>query len=117
MRTTMLALAVVALSFACATSRPTASNTNQDACKRYAEHLNALAPCVGLTYDPDNWCAGVDRLPVDMTTYYDCLRTNASCEGEVSKIEIDRCTPPLVKLVSDAPALGSEHPLAPKEGQ
>lgn len=104
MRTTGALLFAAAAALACATGGggPT-SSTNRDACERYAEHLNTLAPCVGLIYDPDNWCEGADQLPVDMTSYYDCLRTNATCEGTAAKIASDQCTPPLVQLLPKPP--------------
>jgi hypothetical protein len=101
---------------ACATGPATPqAKGNREACRRYAEHLNELSPCVGLTYDPDNWCEGTDQLTVDMTPYYDCLLANSACEGTTPRLEVEQCTPPLVLLVADQ-TLGS--PQAPNgEGE
>jgi hypothetical protein len=106
-----LALAVLGLGLAC-TSGPATPQAkgNRAACHRYAEHLNELSPCVGLTYDPDNWCEGADQLAVDMTAYYDCLLANSACEGTTARLEVGQCTPPLVLLAADQ-TLGS--PQAP----
>lgn len=69
---------------------------NRKACEEYVVHMNLLERCMGVRYDADNLCEGVERTPVDMTGYYECLRQHTSCDGEQARLDVDGCVPPLL---------------------
>jgi len=80
---------------ACAGTEPSEGAGNEDACRRYVDHMNGL-DCVQLTYDADETCAGAGLSPADMVPYWDCARANARCEGETPVIEIAQCRQPMM---------------------
>lgn len=102
-------VAVVALILGCSGGVPTGKPTsNHQACERYSDHLNSLSPCVGLIYDSDNLCEGIDLVPVDLIPTYDCLVANTRCEGDQPILDTQSCQLPLVTL--DGPVAVTELP-------
>ncbi len=86
---------VLVTALGCGWSESTTGNrANREACEAYVAHMNELTPCMGVTYDVDNMCAGADQTPVDMASYYDCLRTNSSCNGLEPSLSLDVCQQP-----------------------
>lgn len=71
---------------------------NRQACEAYVAHMNTLEPCMNITYDVDNLCAGTDDEPVDMAPYYQCLRDNSRCDGTEPVLSLDGCAPPSVPI-------------------
>jgi hypothetical protein len=66
---------------------------NREACAAYVEHLNSL-PCVE-DVDVDDNCPegafdGGDA--ADCVSYFDCLTTAATCDGDTFVNDIDSCT-------------------------
>ena len=59
---------------------------NQAACLEYVEHYNSLACIkkVGATFTPSDMCPPeLDITPQDMTGYYNCLKENSKCNGDI----------------------------------
>ncbi|MEN0062943.1 MAG: hypothetical protein AAGA48_12390 [Myxococcota bacterium] len=72
-------------------------------CRDYVAHMNGLESCLGLSYDPDNFCDGVQS-GVDWGPYYRCLVDNTTCNdaGQAS-MSYDDCAPPLVTQSAPTP--------------
>lgn len=66
---------------------------NKTACEAYVKHMNGLE-CLGVEYKADEMCAMVDKSPLDMEEYYNCMAENSKCEGKVPKIDISGCKMP-----------------------
>ncbi|HHO49379.1 MAG TPA: hypothetical protein ENK18_00545 [Deltaproteobacteria bacterium] len=75
-------------------SRGEGSQTNRVACESYVAHMNTLTPCMGVSYEVDNFCAGANASSVDMVPYYRCLQENSSCDGTEPVYNFDDCEPP-----------------------
>jgi hypothetical protein len=57
---------------------------NQAACRRYVEAFNGLGCTGNIQFDIDEFCpSALDLAPSNMGPYYDCLRENAKCNGEL----------------------------------
>lgn len=69
---------------------------NRRACEAYVTHMNLLERCMGVRYEADNLCEGMERTPVDMTGYFQCLREHSACDGEQPRLEAESCVPPLL---------------------
>lgn len=69
-------------------------SSNRGACEAYVAHMNTLTPCMGVSYEVDNFCAGVDGKVVDMVPYYRCLQDNSACDGPEPVLDFDSCEPP-----------------------
>lgn len=91
-RTGAALLVVLGWSLACATGGE--SVPNLAACHAYVDHMNTLTPCMGVSYDKDNLCANMEQVTVDMTDWWECLRTNAACDGTEPLLNLDKCEPP-----------------------
>lgn len=68
--------------------------TNRAACEIYVAHMNTLTPCMGVSYEVDNFCAGVDASSADMVPYYRCLQENSACNGTEPIYDFEGCEPP-----------------------
>lgn len=69
------------------------SADNVASCERYVDHMNGLE-CLDIEYSKEDMCSMLDMSPVDMSSYYDCLVENSSCDGEIPKIDTSSCTMP-----------------------
>lgn len=60
------------------------SSGNVAACRAYVEAFNGLDCMATIKFDVDEFCpSALDLAPTDMAPYYDCLRENAKCAGEL----------------------------------
>lgn len=67
---------------------------NRKACAAWVEHVNAET-CLGVAYDTDNLCGGIDDVGVDMAAWFECLERQVRCEGDRPITDWDACPPPL----------------------
>ena len=81
-----------------------APSENRRACEAWVNHVNALEACMKVTYEADNYCDGLDRVPVDMRPWFTCLTAHTSCEGDDSHADFDACPAPV--RVADAEVRG-----------
>ncbi|TNE86299.1 MAG: hypothetical protein EP330_21395 [Deltaproteobacteria bacterium] len=57
---------------------------NVGACKAYVEHFNSLECTSSINFDPNEYCPdALDLNPTDMTPFYECLSSNAKCDGTI----------------------------------
>lgn len=68
---------------------------NRKACAAWVEHVNGLDACLGVVYETDNLCGGIDDVGVDMTPWFECLEVNTHCEADRPLTNWEACPPPL----------------------
>lgn len=71
-------------------------------CKDYVAYMNAQS-CLGLEYEADNFCQGVEGHFVDLAPFYTCLKTNTVCDDGEPSMTYDGCSPPLASQSSSVP--------------
>ncbi len=79
---------------------PAPAGGNARHCRAYVQHVNELSPCLGLTYDAENFCEGVDHQPADLGPFYECLVAHTSCEGDEPSLTVEACSPPIASRIS-----------------
>lgn len=80
------------------------AGSNVQLCRDYVAHMNELEPCLGLSYDADNFCDGLEGQQADLGPFYQCLVENTSCVDDQPTMTVEGCSPP---LASSGPA---SHP-------
>lgn len=83
--------------------------SNYAQCRNYVAYLNSQT-CLGLSYEPDNFCEGVNGHDVDLAPFYQCLQEQARCENGEATLNFDACAPP---LASQRPSPPPDAPMAP----
>jgi hypothetical protein len=71
---------------AVAPAEPPAPGSAMAACAAFVDHSNGL-PCLPMKLDRGRMCGlQLDRGACDLAPYFDCLRTNTKCAGDIPDV-------------------------------